>query len=184
MSLESDRKNKRTLNASGNALELSSNMKNYASKGDFVTLTQIRDLELSKMNKRSIVKIETKKNNEEEKLTHSSSVITGNKVMKSNNIIPSKNKSLNNGVSHEDKIFYPNVNGSKCKLFLISLTNSKKFIIFYIFLIVISLFTLIYSLVDIFYSLTKIPLIVTEVILCILIFGDIILGLYTKVKFI
>lgn len=181
MSLESDRKNKRTLNASGNALELSSNMKNYPSKGDFVTLNQIRDLELSKMNKRSIVKIETKKNNEEEKLTHSNSIITGNKAIKSNNNLPGINKTLNNGVTNDDKIFYSNTNSSKCKLFLISLTNSKKFIIFYIFLILISVFTLIYSLVDIFHSLTKIPLIVTEVILCVLIFGDIILGLYTKV---
>lgn len=181
MSLESDRKNKRKLNASGNALELSSNMKNYPSKGDFVTLTQIRDLELSKMNKRSIVKIETKKNNEEEKLTHSNSIITGNKGIKNNNNLPGINKTLNKGVSHDEKIFYANVNGSKCKLFLVSLANSKKFIIFYIFLIVISVFTLIYSLVDIFHSLTKIPLIATEVILCVLIFGDIILGLYTKV---
>ena len=122
-----------------------------------------------------MIKLETKKNNENDKLTNS---ISNNKdkFFQSNESVHNNSKNITN----DDKIFYIQTN-SKCKLFFIRCTSSKKFIIFYIILIIISLLTLIYSIIDIFYSMSKIPLLIAEVILCILMLFEICISMFTKV---
>ena len=122
-----------------------------------------------------MIKLETKKNNENDKLTNS---ISNNKdkFFQSNESVHNNSKNITN----DDKIFYTQTN-SKCKLFFIRCTSSKRFIIFYIILIIISLLTLIYSIIDIFYSMSKIPLLIAEVILCILMLFEICISMFTKV---
>ena len=171
MSVDIGRKNRKSINLSSNALELSGNIKDNA-QNNFDNLT--RSVDHPPVH-RSIIKLETKKNNENDKLTNS---ISNNKdkFFQSNESVHNNSKNITN----DDKIFYTQTN-SKCKLFFIRCTSSKRFIIFYIILIIISLLTLIYSIIDIFYSMSKIPLLIAEVILCILMLFEICISMFTKV---
>ena len=171
MSVDIGRKNRKSINLSSNALELSGNIKDNA-QNNFDNLT--RSVDHPPVH-RSMIKLETKKNNENDKLTNS---ISNNKdkFFQSNESVHNNSKNITN----DDKIFYTQTN-SKCKLFFIRCTSSKRFIIFYIILIIISLLTLIYSIIDIFYSMSKIPLLITEVILCILMLFEICISMFTKV---
>ena len=171
MSVDIERKNRKSINLSSNALELSSNIKDNA-QNNFDNLT--RSVDHPPVH-RSMIKLETKKNNENDKLTNS---ISNNKdkFFQSNESVHNNSKNITN----DDKIFYTQTN-SKCKLFFIRCTSSKRFIIFYIILIIISLLTLIYSIIDIFYSMSKIPLLIAEVILCILMLFEICISMFTKV---
>ena len=171
MSVDIGRKNRKSINLSSNALELSGNIKDNA-QNNFDNLT--RSVDHPPVH-RSMIKLETKKNNENDKLTNS---ISNNKdkFFQSNESVHNNSKNITN----DDKIFYTQTN-SKCKLFFIRCTSSKRFIIFYIILIIISLLTLIYSILDIFYSMSKIPLLIAEVILCILMLFEICISMFTKV---
>ena len=171
MSVDIKRKNRKSINLSSNALELSGNIKDNA-QNNFDNLT--RSVDHPPVH-RSMIKLETKKNNENDKLTNS---IPNNKdkFFQSNESVHNNSKNITN----DDKIFYTQTN-SKCKLFFIRCTSSKRFIIFYIILIIISLLTLIYSIIDIFYSMNKIPLLIAEVILCILMLFEICISMFTKV---
>ena len=171
MSVDIGRKNRKSINLSSNALELSGNIKDNA-QNNFDNLT--RSVDHPPVH-RSMIKLETKKNNENDKLTNS---ISNNKdkFFQSNESVHNNSKNITN----DDKIFYTQTN-SKCKLFFIRCTSSKRFIIFYIILIIISLLTLIYSIIDIFYSMSKIPLLIAEVILCILMLFEICIRMFTKV---
>lgn len=171
MSVDIGRKNRKSINLSSNALELSGNIKDNA-QNNFDNLT--RSVDHPPVH-RSMIKLETKKNNENDKLTNS---IPNNKdkFFQSNESVHNNSKNITN----DDKIFYTQTN-SKCKLFFIRCTSSKRFIIFYIILIIISLLTLIYSIIDIFYSMSKIPLLIAEVILCILMLFEICISMFTKV---
>ena len=171
MSVDIGRKNRKSINLSSNALELSGNIKDNA-QNNFDNLT--RSVDHPPVH-RSMIKLETKKNNENDKLTNS---ISNNKdkLFQSNESVHNNSKNITN----DDKIFYTQTN-SKCKLFFIRCTSSKRFIIFYIILIIISLLTLIYSIIDIFYSMSKIPLLIAEVILCILMLFEICISMFTKV---
>lgn len=171
MSVDIERKNRKSINLSSNALELSGNIKDNA-QNNFDNLT--RSVDHPPVH-RSMIKLETKKNNENDKLTNS---ISNNKdkFFQSNESVHNNSKNITN----DDKIFYTQTN-SKCKLFFIRCTSSKRFIIFYIILIIISLLTLIYSIIDIFYSMSKIPLLIAEVILCILMLFEICISMFTKV---
>ncbi len=171
MSVDIGRKNRKSINLSSNALELSGNIKDNA-QNNFDNLT--RSVDHPPVH-RSMIKLETKKNNENDKLTNS---ISNNKdkFFQSNESVHNNSKNITN----DDKIFYTQTN-SKCKLFFIRCTSSKRFIIFYIILIIISLLTLIYSIIDIFYSMSKIPLLIAEVILCILMLFEICISMFTKV---
>ena len=171
MSVDIERKNRKSINLSSNALELSGNIKDNA-QNNFDNLT--RSVDHPPVH-RSMIKLETKKNNENDKLTNS---ISNNKdkFFQSNESVHNNSKNITN----DDKIFYTQTN-SKCKLFFIRCTSSKRFIIFYIILIIISLLTLIYSIIDIFYSMSKIPLLIAEVILCILMLFEICIRMFTKV---
>ena len=171
MSVDIERKNRKSINLSSNALELSGNIKDNA-QNNFNNLT--RSVDHPPVH-RSMIKLETKKNNENDKLTNS---ISNNKdkFFQSNESVHNNSKNITN----DDKIFYTQTN-SKCKLFFIRCTSSKRFIIFYIILIIISLLTLIYSIIDIFYSMSKIPLLIAEVILCILMLFEICISMFTKV---
>ena len=171
MSVDIGRKNRKRINISSNALELSGNIKDNA-QNNFDNLT--RSVDHPPVH-RSMIKLETKKNNENDKLTNS---ISNNKdkFFQSNESVHNNSKNITN----DDKIFYTQTN-SKCKLFFIRCTSSKRFIIFYIILIIISLLTLIYSIIDIFYSMSKIPLLIAEVILCILMLFEICISMFTKV---
>ena len=171
MSVDIGRKNRKSINLSSNALELSGNIKDNA-QNNFDNLT--RSVDHPPVH-RSMIKLETKKNNENDKLTNS---ISNNKdkFFESNDSVHNNSKNITN----DDKIFYTQTN-SKCKLFFIRCTSSKRFIIFYIILIIISLLTLIYSIIDIFYSMSKIPLLIAEVILCILMLFEICISMFTKV---
>ena len=171
MSVDIGRKNRKSINLSSNALELSGNIKDNA-QNNFDNLT--RSVDHPPVH-RSMIKLETKKNNENDKLTNS---ISNNKdkFFQSNESLHNNSKNITN----DDKIFYTQTN-SKCKLFFIRCTSSKRFIIFYIILIIISLLTLIYSIIDIFYSMSKIPLLIAEVILCILMLFEICISMFTKV---
>ena len=171
MSVDIGRKNRKSINLSSNALELSGNIKDNA-QNNFDNLT--RSVDHPPVH-RSMIKLETKKNNENDKLTNS---ISNNKdkFFESNDSVHNNSKNITN----DDKIFYTQTN-SKCKLFFIRCTSSKRFIIFYIILIIIPLLTLIYSIIDIFYSMSKIPLLIAEVILCILMLFEICISMFTKV---
>ena len=171
MSVDIGRKNRKSINLSSNALELSGNIKDNA-QNNFDNLT--RSVDHPPVH-RSMIKLETKKNNENDKLTNS---ISNNKdkFFQSNESVHNNSKNITN----DDKIFYTQTN-SKCKLFFIRCTSSKRFIIFYIILIIISLLTLIYSIIDIFYSMSKIPLLIAEVILCVLLLFEICISMFTKV---
>ena len=171
MSVDIGGKNRKSINLSSNALELSGNIKDNA-QNNFDNLT--RSVDHPPVH-RSMIKLETKKNNENDKLTNS---ISNNKdkFFQSNESVHNNSKNITN----DDKIFYTQTN-SKCKLFFIRCTSSKRFIIFYIILIIISLLTLIYSIIDIFYSMSKIPLLIAEVILCILMLFEICISMFTKV---
>ena len=171
MSVDIGRKNRKSINLSSNALELSGNIKDNA-QNNFDNLT--RSVDHPPVH-RSMIKLETKKNNENDKLTNS---ISNNKdkFFQSSESVHNNSKNITN----DDKIFYTQTN-SKCKLFFIRCTSSKRFIIFYIILIIISLLTLIYSIIDIFYSMSKIPLLIAEVILCILMLFEICISMFTKV---
>ena len=171
MLVDIERKNRKSINLSSNALELSGNIKDNA-QNNFDNLT--RSVDHPPVH-RSMIKLETKKNNENDKLTNS---ISNNKdkFFQSNETVHNNSKNITN----DDKIFYTQTN-SKCKLFFIRCTSSKRFIIFYIILIIISLLTLIYSIIDIFYSMSKIPLLIAEVILCILMLFEICISMFTKV---
>ena len=171
MSVDIGRKNRKRINISSNALELSGNIKDNA-QNNFDNLT--RSVDHPPVH-RSMIKLETKKNNENDKLTNS---ISNNKdkFFQSNESVHNNSKNITN----DDKIFYTQTN-SKCKLFFIRCTSSKRFIIFYIILIIISLLTLIYSIIDIFHSISKIPLLIAEVILCILMLFEMFISMFTKV---
>ena len=138
MSVDIGRKNRKSINLSSNALELSGNIKDNA-QNNFDNLT--RSVDHPPVH-RSMIKLETKKNNENDKLTNS---ISNNKdkFFQSNESVHNNSKNITN----DDKIFYTQTN-SKCKLFFIRCTSSKRFIIFYIILIIISLLTLIYSIIS------------------------------------
>ena len=171
MSVDIGRKNRKSINLSSNALELSGNIKDNA-QNNFDNLT--RSVDHPPVH-RSMIKLETKKNNENDKLTNS---ISNNKdkFFQSNESVHNNSKNITN----DDKIFYTQTN-SKCKLFFIRCTSSKRFIIFYIILSIISLLTLIYAIIDIFCSMSKIPLVIAEVILCILMLFEICISMFTKV---
>ena len=171
MSVDIGRKNRKSINLSSNALELSGNIKDNA-QNNFDNLT--RSVDHPPVH-RSMIKLETKKNNENDRLTNSISK-NKDKFFQSNESVHNNSKNITN----DDKIFYTQTN-SKCKLFFIRCTSSKRFIIFYIILIIISLLTLIYSIIDIFYSMSKIPLLIAEVILCILMLFEICISMFTKV---
>lgn len=172
MSVDLERKNRKSINLSSNALELSGNIKDNV-QNNFDNLT--RSVDHPPIH-RSMIKIDTKKNNESDKLTSSIANNKDNKFFQSNESAHNNSKNITN----DDKIFYMQTR-SKCKLFFMSCTSSKKFIIFYIILIIISILTLIYSIVDILHSMSKIPLLIAEIILCILMILEIYISMYTKV---
>lgn len=172
MSVDIERKNRKSINLSSNALELSGNIKDNA-QNNFDNVT--RSVDHPPVH-RSMIKLDTKKNNENDKLTNSIGNNKDNKFFQSNESVHNNSKNIAN----DDKLFYTQTN-SKCKLFFIRCTSSKKFIIFYIILIIISLLTLIYSIIDIFHSISKIPLLIAEVILCILMLFEMFISKFTKV---
>ena len=112
MSVDIGRKNRKSINLSSNALELSGNIKDNA-QNNFDNLT--RSVDHPPVH-RSMIKLETKKNNENDKLTNS---ISNNKdkFFQSNESVHNNSKNITN----DDKIFYTQTN-SKCKLFFIRCT--------------------------------------------------------------
>ena len=105
MSVDIGRKNRKSINLSSNALELSGNIKDNA-QNNFDNLT--RSVDHPPVH-RSMIKLETKKNNENDKLTNS---ISNNKdkFFQSNESVHNNSKNITN----DDKIFYTQTN-SKCK---------------------------------------------------------------------
>lgn len=67
-----------------------------------------------------------------------------------------------------------------CKYSVKKLIDSRRYSVFYIFMIILSFLTFVYSIVSMIIKITDIPFLISEVFLCFLILFDLILKLISK----